>query len=298
MDSKKLQQINNEVFIKNFGYTSFNKRMEDIQNESSELKRWVDVKNLKEEAGDLLASLIQLHNENDWDVEENLLKTHDKINSRYLQYKSLGRKTKVCILGGNYSPIHKGHIQTAQFILNTTRQFDEVWLLPAYGHMQKDQAVSAEHRLEMCNIAASVDARIKVFDYEIKNKLAGETFNFINRLMTEKELTEVYNFSLAIGIDNANKFDTWVNYEELERIAKFVVIPRKGVERDTNVDWYLKEPHIFIQGETDIMDMSSTFVRNKLHDYYMSGNLDFLSELKEVVNPDVVDYMVKHNLYD
>lgn len=297
MDIKKLQKLNHTVFTDNFGYTPLTERLSDIANENIELQRAYSVLNLKEEAGDMLASLIELHTENGWDIEENLLSTHSKINSRHLQYKSLGRKTKVCILGGNFSPIHNGHIQTAQFILNTTRQFDEIWLLPAYGHMQKNQEVSAEDRLEMCKLAAQVDARIKVFDYEIKNKLAGETYYFIKRLMTEEKLNDIYNFSLAIGIDNANKFDTWVNYEELEKLAKFVVIPRKGIERDINVDWYLKSPHIYLHGENDIIDMSSTYIRNVVKNYYSSRNDDDLQELYDNMNEKVVDYIIKKELY-
>lgn len=297
MDNKELQDKVNKVFTEQFGYTPLTQRLSDIDGENRELQRWVDVKNLKEETGDLLNSLYQLCNENEWSVEDVMNKSLDKIVSRHLQYKSLGRKTMVCILGGNYSPIHNGHIQTAQFILNTTRKFDEVWLLPTYGHIQKEQSVSAEHRLEMCKIAAKVDGRIKVFDYEIKNKLAGETFNFVKRLMTEKSLNEIYNFSLAIGLDNANHFDKWVNYEELERIAKFVIIPRKGVTRDINVDWYLKEPHIYIHGETDIMDISSTTIRNILYDYRMSGDESKLTILYEYLNNDVLKYILEHNLY-
>lgn len=297
MQIKKLQEEVNRVFTKCFGYTPFTERMEDIDNEYQELRRWSSLKNLREETGDLLNSIFQLHTENDWSVLETMQMSLNKTESRYLQYKSLGRKTKVCILGGNFSPIHNGHIQLAQFILKATRKFDEVWLLPAYGHMQKDQEVTAQNRLDMCNIAASVDARIKVFDFEIKNQLAGETFNFVKRLMMEEKLNDIYNFSLSIGIDNANKFETWVNYEELERIAKFVVVPRKGVERDINVDWYLKEPHIYIHGETDIMDMSSTYVRNKFHDYYKTSDESIIEELNKVINPDVVKYIIDNNLY-
>jgi len=79
--------------------------------------------NLKEEAGDLLASVIQLHTENGWSIEE---KTLEKIQRRKQQYRTLGRKTKVAIYGGAFDPITKGHIQVAQFILNTSKEFDEV----------------------------------------------------------------------------------------------------------------------------------------------------------------------------
>jgi len=274
MDKYKLSMNNiqsdiNKTFKENFGYTPLNERLKDIQREFFELMKWTDVKNLKEEAGDLLCSLIQLHTENDWDVEENIQSTLSKIESRYLQYKTLGRKTKVAIYGGAFDPITNAHIQVAQFILNTSGEFDEVWLMPAYKHMNGKEMATPEHRLKMCELASCVDKRIKVFDYEIKNQLAGETYYFVKRLKEEEELSKHYHFSLVIGLDNALTFDKWVNYESLERLIRFVVVPRKGYGFNDPNSWFLKEPHIYLSsGENNIEEISSTEVRNLCKQYF------------------------------
>jgi nicotinate-nucleotide adenylyltransferase len=297
MDTKDLQKKVKETFETHFGYTPLGERLKDIQNEFFELMKWQDVKNLKEETGDLLASLIMLCNENDWDVETLIDENTKKIQSRELQYKTLGRKTKVAILGGAFNPITKGHIQLAQFVLNTSGEFDEVWLMPAYHHMYNKEMESAEDRLKMCSIAARVDGRIKVFDYEIRHQLAGETFNLFKRLRQEEELNKKYSFSMIIGIDNANTFDKWVNYTELERMVRFVVVPRKGYERDEKVDWYLQKPHIFLNKESDIIEVSSTMVRNLMtgfYDNHLSGNTD---ELKNYLNIEVLEYILSRKLY-
>ena len=112
--------------------------------------------------------------------------------------------------------------------------------------------------------------------------------------MEEHELTEKYQFAMVIGLDNANSFDKWVNYEDLERLAQFVVIPRKGVQRDLNVDWYLKKPHIFLNMETDIIEISSTEIRGLFH--LNSSQAD--SELLKVLDKDVFNYIMKNNLYE
>jgi nicotinate-nucleotide adenylyltransferase len=294
---KKLQNKVKDVFERNFGYTPLNERLKDINREFFELMKWRDVKNLKEESGDLLASLIQLHNESGWDIEENLNTTLDKIESRYLQYSSLGRKTKVAILGGAFDPVTNGHIQIAKFVLNTSGEFDEVWLMPAYKHMYNKEMLSSDHRIKMCELAAQVDGRIKVFDYEIKNKLAGETYNFFKRLHQEEELNKKYNFSMIIGMDNANTFDKWVNYQELERMVRFVVVPREGYNDNTNnlgVNWYLKEPHIFLNNEVDIMKVSSTEVRNILK----NEGINKYKAIDGLVDKNVLSYIYKNKLYD
>ena len=300
METNKLQEEINKVFKENFGYTPLNERIKDLQREFFELMRWQDMKNLKEETGDLLSSLIQMCSENEWNFEELVNNTIKKINRRSQQYKTLGRKTKVAILGLAANPIHNGHIQLAQFVLNASKEFDEVWLMPSNNHLLKNDMVSAEHRLKMCEIAAKKDARIKVFDYEIRNKLKGETYYFFKRLAEEKELTEKYQFAMIIGLDNANTFDKWVNFEELERLAQFVVVPRKGVKKDINVNWYLQKPHIFLNNENNIIDISSTLIREKLENFdKLPPEAQIFRKLRIVnyIDEKVLDYILENNLY-
>lgn len=290
MELKDLQKLVDEKFKEHFSYTPLNERLKDIQNEFFELIKWQDINNLKEESGDLLASVLELCSESGWDAEELIKNTLNKIDNRADQYKTLGRKTRVAILGLAANPPHKGHIQLAQFVLNASGQFDEVWLMPNYTSIFGKNMIGAEHRFKMCELAAKVDNRIKVFDYEIKNKLKGETYYFFKKLKEENELTEKYQFAMIIGLDNANSFDKWINYEELERLAQFVVVPRAGVERDININWYLQKPHIFLNKETPIMEISSTEIRELLINNKREKLLNYLDE-------DVYKYILTNNLY-
>ena len=289
MDTKDLQKKIDEKFKDNFGYTPLNERLKDIQNEFFELMKWQDVQNLKEETGDLLSSLIELCSESGWNYEELILNTLNKIDKRADQYKTLGRKTRVAILGLAANPPHNGHIQLAQFVLNASGEFDEVWLMPNYASIMNKEMVGPEHRLRMCEIAAKVDNRIKVFDYEISNKLKGETYYFFKKLKEETELNEKYQFAMIIGLDNANSFDKWVNFQELERLARFIVVPRPGVVRDTNVDWYLQKPHIFLNRENSIMEVSSTLVRIAL--------TNKSTEVLNYIDKNVYNYIIENKLY-
>jgi nicotinate-nucleotide adenylyltransferase len=296
METNKLQKLINDTYKDNFGYTPLSERLNDIQKEFFELMKWSDIHNLKEETGDLLSSLIQLCNESGWTIDKLIKDNLEKINSRTLQYKSLGRKLKVAIFGGAFNPITLGHIQTAQFILNTSREFDEVWLMPSFKHMYNKNMVSPEHRLNMCEIASKVDGRIKVFPYEIDNQLSGSTYNFVKRLKEEKKLTEKHNFSLIIGMDNANTFDKWVNYNELDRLIQFVVIPRTGIKRDESVNWYLNYPHIYLKDENKILEVSSTLVRKELEVFYDTNGKNYKLLLK-YLDKNVLEYIINNKLY-
>jgi cytidyltransferase-like protein len=205
------------VFESNFGQTPLRQRNEDILNEAIELSRFTTMQNLKEEHGDLLCTLLMSFKENGWDPTECINATLEKINRRKNQYHAYGRKLNVAILGGAFDPITSGHVAVAEFILNFSSIFDQVWVMPCYQHIYK-QMVSTKHRLEMCKLATAHDRRIKVFDYEIKHKLGGETYNLVKKLMNEDFAKNKFDFSMIIGLDNANTFDKWVNYQDLERM--------------------------------------------------------------------------------
>lgn len=191
---------------------------------------------------------------------------------------------KIAILGLSCNPPTIGHIQIAKSVLETNF-FDEVWLMPSYKNVFNKELETSEHRLNMCKLAID-DVRMKVFDYEITHKLNGETFKFVNQL--KNDLNYNFNdFSLIIGLDNANIFHKWKNYEQLEKIINFVVVNRKGIKQDPNINWYLKKPHIFL--ENDIMEISSTMVRKLLKEKNLV--------VTKYINKDVYDYIIKNNLY-
>lgn len=293
----KIQKRVHAVFNDAFGRTPLKQRLDDILGEVLELTRYTDDKNLDEELGDALASLIALSDERGHKFEKLVENTLAKIERRKEQYRSLGRKVKVAILGGAFDPVHNGHIQVAKFVLDTSTTFDEVWLMPAYNHMNGKKMVSAAHRIKMCELAAKVDGRIKVFDYEIRNKLSGQTYQTVKLLQEEDFAKDKFDFSLIIGQDNANSFDKWVDYDHLEKLIRFVVIPRKGVLPNPKVNWYLKPPHIYLQNDeqNSLTEVSSTKVKEWLKLYGRNGysRVDDFNMKKEVF-----DYIHSNEVYE
>lgn len=303
---KDIQKKINKTYTDTFGRTPLKQRLNDIQRESLELCRYLDLKSMREEAGDLFTTLVQLFNENGWAIEDLVNENLAKIKKRQKQYRSLGRKTQVAILGGAFDPITIGHIQVAQLILNQSMVFDEVYIMPCFEHIFNKKMAAPQHRLEMCKIAAQGDGRIKVFDYEIRNKLRGETYNLAKRLLEDKKYKDTHSFSFIIGLDNANTLNTWVNYEDLERLVRFVVVPRTGEKAKRKVNWYLKEPHLFIEPDNPLMEISSTEVRKAFH--LLSIGSSCVKPNKEIIedhtmafnrglNSEVHKYALKHNLY-
>src|SRR5205823_3701389 len=142
---------------------------------------------------------------------------------------------------------------------------------------------SPEERLDMCRLAARMDGRIKVFDYEVKNQLHGETYFLSKRLLEEDLARNRCDFSLIIGLDNANNLPTWPNSAELERMIRFVIVPRKGVEPGPGPKWYLQPPHIYLQDENPVVEISSTEVRQMLRSHD--------ERIRQFLDPAVLEYV-------
>lgn len=296
-----LQKQVARYFQEVFGTTPLTQRLDDIRKETNELCNYSTVEDLRSEFGDLLASVLAGINECGFDATELIKENERKIFLRRDQYKALGRKSSVAILGGAFNPVTLGHIAVAQFLLKVGI-FDEVWLTPCYAHMYSKEMASPEHRLEMCNIAAQVDPRIKVFDYEIEHQLAGETYHFVKRLQDEDFAKNNYNFSIVIGMDNANTFDKWVNYRDLERLIRFVVVPRAGETPDPSVNWYMQNHHILLRPDKDeLPDTSSTEARDILDTRGLgddaSARLEVLRSARRLLDPKVIDYIQEKRLY-
>ena len=105
----------------------------------------------------------------------------------------------------------------------------------------------------------------------------------------------MYQFSMIIGQDNANHFDKWVNYEHLEKLIRFVVIPRTGVERDETINWYLKPPHIYISGEKPLLNISSSEIRNSIKDALHRQTR--FPGCTDVLDTAVIKYIIENGLY-
>ena len=287
---KKIQDKVNKIFIKNFGKTSLEERLNDIKGEALELSRYQDIKHIKEESGDLLCSLIQLANESGWDINDLIEATLNKIENKQI-YKELGRKKSIAIIGLAGNPPTKGHVAMGEFILSQAI-VDEVWYMPCYKHMGGKDLVSPEHRLAMLELALEHNSLLKVFDYEIKHKLSGETYYTVKKLETDS-LRDTHRFMFVIGQDNANSFDRWVNFAYLERMISFIVLKREGYT--AKGDWYLKEPHIFLNQNFKEKQISSTLVRELLS---RKRNSFENKELDEMLNPKVKEYIIKNKLYN
>jgi len=143
-------------------------------------------------------------------------------------------------------------------------------------------------------------SKINVFDYEIKNNISGGTSVLIERICKDPDYKDFFDIYFVIGMDNANNLHEWINYEQLKKTVKFVVVPRKGVNRDASVNWYLKEPHLYLDGaKINIPDTSSTEVRACFHDYYNEYSIfGGETEPSYSIKTDILDFLPNNSVFN
>ncbi len=198
----------------------------------------------------------------------------------------------IAILGSAFNPITKGHTGIAENVIKTLPFIDEVRLSPCYRHSFGKQLENDFHRLEMCKLAVDNlnNPKIKLSDYEIKNKLSGTTYDFFSNLNLYPEfLGNKYFF--IMGLDNAVNIHKFYKYEELLKIITFITINRDGVETNPENDWYKKAPHIYFELQKDsLLKISSTQVRDALLE-------DDNETLAKMIDKDVLDYIKLNHLF-
>ena len=131
---------------------------------------------------------------------------------------------KIGLLFGSYNPVHIGHLLLATRICEYAG-LEEVWLVvsPHNPHKNTGELVDEKHRLKMVQLATHQHPFIKVCDIEFK--LSRPSYTHI----TLKELTSQYpqhNFSLIIGSDNLEKFDSWKEVQWIKNNFNILVYDR------------------------------------------------------------------------
>jgi len=254
----------NEVFRATFGATPLAGRVADIEAQALSLRRYRDLAHLRSEAGDLLASALQLCTECGWEPCDLVGETLARISARAGIHARLGRRLRVGLLGGAFDPVHAGHVQVARSVL-AGGEIDEVWLMPCFEHLAGKRLTAAADRLEMCRLAVEGMRAVRVFDYEIAHAFRGETYHLMRRLLADPTLCDEVDFHLIIGQDNADDLAQWSHGQELERLVPFVVVSREGGEAIRPDAWYLRPPHRFVPAAgAPSGAVSSTRVRSLL----------------------------------
>ena len=166
-----------------------------------------------------------------------------------------GEAFRTGLYGGSFNPIHIGHIQLSQALLDE-HLVDEMWLLvsPQNPFKVNQKLLDDNARLELAQLAVRDIPNITVSDYEFhlpRPSYMVHTLEHLRKEFPERE------FILIIGADNWERFPMWYKSEEILAHHQVIVYPRPGC--------LLQDiPEGVTVANTPLIDISSTEIRENI----------------------------------
>ena len=161
-------------------------------------------------------------------------------------------RKRIGIIGGSFDPIHKGHLETAEFVYQQLG-LEKIIFIPAYiaPHKIGMEYALAEHRYQMTLLAIQDNPHFCVSDIELKRKGVSYTYDTIAAL--HEYYGYGYEVYFIIGADSVAELDTWIKVRapEVKKVIEYF-----GELGRTKIKWL----------NTPEMDISSTDIRQRVQD--------------------------------
>lgn len=172
---------------------------------------------------------------------------------------------KIGFMGGSFDPIHHGHLIMASVFVEHLG-LDYCYFVPAKVSPFKTNTGAintASHRLKMVELAISGDNRFRVDDFEIANDSVSYTYLTVEHFKSFHPMAQLF---MLIGTDQAVKFDSWRNYDQIIENVQVAIAGRLGnSESDARIDaiWkrHGRQPLMIPTPEIEI---SSEMLRSRL----------------------------------
>ncbi len=194
----------------------------------------------------------------------------------------------ICIFGGSFDPVHKGHKRLADFICEKLSPEKMLIIPAAMSPFKNSSGATQNDRLEMCELAFP-EKHFEISDIEINRggkSYTVDTVNAVKNLYPDKKLY------LVIGSDQLLSFNKWYRFSDILSLVTLVSVSREGSVSFARLeDFSEKELRPF--GEVKIFDfspleISSTALREKI-----SSGEDTSQFLDEAVR----SYIYRKGLY-
>lgn len=185
---------------------------------------------------------------------------------------------QIGILGGTFNPPHIGHLWIAEEA-RIRQQLDEVWFIPTRTPPHKEtEVLNAVHRVQMLQLAIQDNPYFRLNTMELDREGKSYTFDTI-KILTDKHPD--ISFSFIVGGDMVEYLPNWYRIDELMEMISFIGVTRPGYSLETTY------PVTSI--ETQPLDISSTFLRNRLK----AGQ-----EIRYLLPSSVMDYIKENRIYE
>lgn len=189
---------------------------------------------------------------------------------------------RVCLYGGAFDPIHKGHTFIAEKALEAFNLDTIIFIPTKLAPHKLATETSFQDRTAMVYLATEYCEKFSVSTIEETFADKSYTLNTVKALMTYNRNAEYY---FLTGSDIFATIKTWFSYEKLLDLIQFIVVRRDTADGElSHLDSEILSRIKFLDIKTP--DISSTALRSNIE-----GNSTYLDER-------VYQYILSHSLYN
>ena len=196
----------------------------------------------------------------------------------------------ICILGGTFDPIHRGHLVVAQVVRERLCPA-EIIIVPAGEPWLKTgrPITPAADRLAMVRLAVDGQTGLSISTVEIDRPGPSYTVDTLRFLFSSLPPEDELYF--VLGWDNLLDLSRWHEPEEIIALCKLVAVPRIGSRVPDAVTLEKCLPglsqRVVLLDKPEI-DISATVIRQRIK---------LGLPINHLVPDEVADYIREHRLY-
>lgn len=194
---------------------------------------------------------------------------------------------RVGVYGGAFDPPHTGHHALAACAIRQL-QLDVLYVVPTGDAWHKTRTLSgAHHRRAMAALNFTDLPQVSINERELLRQGPSYTIDTLRELALDHPGAD---FFLLMGADQAARFDTWKDWQQIAQLAQLAVAPRKieGASAAPGHEWH---NHPLIRATLLNMPLeivSATDIRLGLEQGLLPG---------QALKPSVFQYIQHHHLY-
>ncbi len=137
------------------------------------------------------------------------------------------------ILGGTFDPIHNGHIQIAETVLQAL-QLERIEFIPCFQPPHRQQPIaSPKDRLAMVKLATKSNPHFHANEIEMDRQgvsYSVDTLTALRRQMPHQPLCFI------VGADAFSAFHHWHEWQKIPTLVHLIIIGRQHAEAPSNPD--------------------------------------------------------------
>lgn len=192
---------------------------------------------------------------------------------------------RIGIYGGSFNPPHNMHLKMATELIHQNL-VDKVIFVPTESKYPKFGLASDMDRFEMIKLMIDGNPNLEVSDYELKESQI-YTYKTLDYFKNYYPNCEIY---FILGSDLLKDFKTWRNYEYILANFKILVTLRDTDKKEDLEKIELPNRENIVYTNIKLSSLSSTEIREKVEK-------DDIAFLKQNLDPEILSYIRKNNLY-